>query len=138
MEPEIEKITGDERDTNTFMKMMRMFNEVENLKKLICVRNFLKIEIFLQKVSSKQQEMEIKFELMKKTLALLKKYEEHEVTELENKYNGTPLRWTNLKSKVTQAKQRLGPTIHEEFRVITKVFKLFFKFYLRLQKIKLF
>jgi hypothetical protein len=28
MEPEIEKITGDERDTNTFMKIMRMFNEV--------------------------------------------------------------------------------------------------------------
>jgi hypothetical protein len=65
--------------------------------------------------------MEIKFELMKKTLSLLKKYDEHEVTELENRFNGTPLRWTNLKSKVTQAKQRLGPTIQEEFKVITKV-----------------
>jgi hypothetical protein len=65
--------------------------------------------------------MEIKFELMKKTLGLLRKYEDHEVGDLEIRYNGTPLRWTNLKSKVTQAKQRLGPTIHEEFKVITKV-----------------
>lgn len=28
MEPEIEHVTGEERDTNTFMKIMRMFNEV--------------------------------------------------------------------------------------------------------------
>ena len=28
MEPDIEKITGEERDTATFMKIMRMFNEV--------------------------------------------------------------------------------------------------------------
>ena len=72
-------------------------------------------------VSSKQQEMEIKFELMKKTLTILKKYEQYEVPELEGKFNGTPLRWTNLKFKVTQAKQRLGPTIQEEANAITKV-----------------
>lgn len=28
MEPEIEHVTGEERDTNTFMKIMRVFNEV--------------------------------------------------------------------------------------------------------------
>ena len=27
-EPEIESITGEERDTASFMKMMRLFNEV--------------------------------------------------------------------------------------------------------------
>lgn len=33
MEPDIEKITGEERDTATFMKIMRMFNEVDNIVK---------------------------------------------------------------------------------------------------------
>jgi dynein heavy chain len=30
IEPEIESITGNERDTASFMKMMRLFNEVRN------------------------------------------------------------------------------------------------------------
>lgn len=29
IEPEIEGITGEERDTASFMKMMRLFNEVK-------------------------------------------------------------------------------------------------------------
>ena len=29
IEPEIESITGEERDTASFMKMMRLFNEVK-------------------------------------------------------------------------------------------------------------
>jgi hypothetical protein len=32
IEPEIESITGEERDTASFMKMMRLFNEVRILK----------------------------------------------------------------------------------------------------------
>ncbi len=103
MEPDIEKITGEERDTATFMKIMRMFNEV----------------------SSKHQEMEVKFELMKRTLNLLKKYNRFDVIDLESKFNSTPIRWTNLKSKITLAKQRLGPTIHEEAYVITQDLKEF-------------
>jgi dynein heavy chain len=99
MEPDIEKITGEERDTATFMKIMRMFTEV----------------------SSKQQEMEVKFELMKRTLTLLKKYNRFDVIELESKFNSTPIRWTNLKSKITLAKQRLGPTIQEESKTIIQV-----------------
>ncbi len=75
MEPDIEKITGEERDTETFMKIMRIFNEV----------------------SSKQQEMEIKFELMKKTIDLLKKYNRFDVYDIEIKFNQTPVRWSNLK-----------------------------------------
>ena len=103
MEPDIEKITGEERDTATFMKIMRMFNEV----------------------SSKHQEMEVKFELMKRTLNLLKKYNRFDVIDLESKFNNTPIRWTNLKSKITLAKQRLGPTIQEEAYVITQDLKEF-------------
>ena len=103
MEPDIEKITGEERDTATFMKIMRMFNEV----------------------SSKHQEMEVKFELMKRTLNLLKKYNRFDVIDLESKFNSTPVRWTNLKSKVTLAKQRLGPTIQEESIIIIQDLKEF-------------
>ena len=97
IEPDIEKITGEERDTHTFMKIMRMFNEL----------------------FAKQQEMEVKFELMRNTIKLIKKYNRFDVSDLEASFNLTPLRWTNLKSKVTLAKQRLGPTIQEEGRLIT-------------------
>ena len=41
MEPEIEKITGEERDTETFMKMMRMFNEVIFYKVILKIRIFV-------------------------------------------------------------------------------------------------
>ena len=30
IEPEVESITGEERDTASFMKMMRIFNEVRS------------------------------------------------------------------------------------------------------------
>lgn len=33
IEPEIEGITGEERDTASFMKMMRLFNEVKTYMK---------------------------------------------------------------------------------------------------------
>jgi dynein heavy chain len=69
--------------------------------------------------------MEIKFELMKRTLNLLKKYKRFDVVDLEAKFNSTPIRWTNLKSKVTLAKQRLGPTIQEESQSIMEDLKDF-------------
>ncbi len=34
-EPEIEGITGEERDTTSFMRMMRLFNEVRTVK-VVC------------------------------------------------------------------------------------------------------
>ncbi|CAF0810777.1 unnamed protein product, partial [Didymodactylos carnosus] len=98
MEPEIESITGLERDTATFMKIMRLFNSV----------------------SSKQQEVEVKFELMRRTLSILKTYSPSDTTELNSLYNSTIQRWQNLKTKVMQAKQRLGPTLQEESTIITK------------------
>ncbi len=69
--------------------------------------------------------MEVKFELIKRTLKLLKKYERFDVADLEAKFNSTPIRWTNLKSKVTLAKQRLGPTIQEESKLIIQDLKKF-------------
>jgi dynein heavy chain len=103
MEPDIEKITGEERDTATFMKIMRMFNEV----------------------SSKQTELEIKFELIKRTINLLKKYKYSDIIDLESTFNNTPSRWNILKSKVNLAKQRLGPTINQESGSIIRDLKDF-------------
>lgn len=105
MEPEIESISGLERDTETFMKIMRLFNSV----------------------SGKQFEVELRFELMRRTLALLKIYSssnEHELI-LNEKYQTIITRWQNLKTKVMQAKQRLGPTLKEESTFIIRDLKAF-------------
>jgi len=105
MEPEIESISGLERDTETFMKIMRLFNSV----------------------SGKQHEVEIRFELMRRTLSLLKMYSssnENEIILNEN-YQTIVNRWQNLKTKVMQAKQRLGPTLKEESTFIIQDLKAF-------------
>lgn len=39
IEPEIEGITGEERDTASFMKMMRLFNEVKTELLLVSKKN---------------------------------------------------------------------------------------------------
>lgn len=107
MEPEIESISGLERDTETFMKIMRLFNSV----------------------SGKQQEVEIRFELMRRTLSLLKSYSSSNENErvLFEEYQTIINRWQNLKTKVMQAKQRLGPTLKEESTLIIEDFKSFQK-----------
>ena len=94
MEPEIECITGLEHDTETFMKIMRLFNSVSN----------------------KQQEIEIGFELIRRIINLIKLSSlSNEIQEnLFNRYQLIIHRWQNLKTKVMQAKQRLGPTLKEE------------------------
>jgi hypothetical protein len=105
MEPEIESITGLERDTVTFMKIMRLFNSV----------------------SGKQQEVEIRFELMRRTLSLLELYSASRESEqqLSRQHQTIIVRWQNLKTKVMQAKQRLGPTLQEESTIITRDLKSF-------------
>jgi hypothetical protein len=105
MEPEIESISGLERDTETFMKIMRLFNSV----------------------SGKQQEVEIRFELMRRTLSLLKIYSSSNDNEmiLFDQHQTIINRWQNLKTKVMQAKQRLGPTLKEEATLITEDLKSF-------------
>lgn len=98
IEPELEGITGEERDTMSFMKMMRLFNEV----------------------SAQQQEMEGKFSAMHRTVDLLDHYK-HSLSGATLKlYQAAPGRWNNLKTKVSLAKQRLGPRIQEEAETITE------------------
>ncbi|XP_033641711.1 dynein beta chain, flagellar outer arm-like [Asterias rubens] len=98
IEPEIESISGEERDTASFMKMMRIFNEV----------------------SAKQQEMDGQFTAMNRTVLLLKKYAQALPDRTKGLYDAAPGRWNNLKTKVSLAKQRLGPRIQEESASITK------------------
>ncbi|XP_078672103.1 uncharacterized protein LOC144911712 isoform X1 [Branchiostoma floridae x Branchiostoma belcheri] len=98
IEPDIEGITGEERDTASFMRMMRLFNEV----------------------SAQQQEMDGKFQAMHRTVLLLEKYQMQLPAATERLFKAAPGRWNNLKTKVSLAKQRLGPRIQEESRRITK------------------
>ncbi|KAM9320087.1 uncharacterized protein PAF06_004553 [Gastrophryne carolinensis] len=97
-EPQIESITGEERDTGSFMKMMRLFNEV----------------------SSKQAEMEVQFTVLQKTVSLLEKHEMPLPAECEILYKTMPARWNAMKTKVSLAKQRLGPRIQQEADVVSR------------------
>ncbi|CAF3998412.1 unnamed protein product, partial [Rotaria sp. Silwood1] len=81
----------------------------------------------INSVSGKQQEVEILFELMSRTLSLLKMYSSSNEDEivLHDKYQTIINRWQNLKTKVMQAKQRLGPTLKEESKLIIEDLKSF-------------
>ena len=47
IEPEIEGITGEERDTASFMKMMRLFNEVGTVTSIYTDNNARVPNLFL-------------------------------------------------------------------------------------------
>uniref|UniRef100_A0A8C5WK28 Dynein heavy chain n=1 Tax=Leptobrachium leishanense TaxID=445787 RepID=A0A8C5WK28_9ANUR len=97
-EPQIESISGDARDTGSFMKMMRLFNEV----------------------SAKQVEMDVQFIMLQKTVTLTGKYGMELPADVEVLFKTMPARWNNMKTKVSLAKQRLGPRIHLEADRVTK------------------
>ncbi|KAK2190791.1 hypothetical protein NP493_68g02016 [Ridgeia piscesae] len=97
-EPEIESITGEEKDTVSFMKMMRLFNEV----------------------SAQQHKMEGKFAAMQRTVLLVKKYGQKLPDTTETLFEAAPHRWNSLRTKVSLAKQRLGPRIQSQSDHITK------------------
>ncbi|XP_075053831.1 uncharacterized protein LOC142139871 [Mixophyes fleayi] len=97
-EPQIESITGEERDTGSFMRMMHLFNEV----------------------SSKQAEMEVQFIVLQRTVTLLGKHEMALPADSEVLYKSMPARWNSMKTKVSLAKQRLGPRIQQEADIVTR------------------
>ena len=53
----------------------------------------------------------LRFHIMKKTVDLLERYGETLSAETKDLFKSSPERWTNLKTKVSLAKQRLGPRI---------------------------
>ena len=72
-------------------------------------------------MSAQQQEMDGKFTAMHRTVLLVKKYGHTLPTATQSLFDAAPQRWNNLKTKVSLAKQRLGPRIQEESEGITKV-----------------
>lgn len=65
--------------------------------------------------------MDGKFSEMKKTVQLLRKYGQKLPDKTQQLFSAAPGRWNNLKTKVSLAKQRLGPRIQEESVRITQV-----------------
>ena len=65
--------------------------------------------------------MDGKFAAMHRTVLLLKKYGQILPEKTQFLFNAAPGRWNNLKTKVSLAKQRLGPRIQEESASITVV-----------------
>ncbi len=65
--------------------------------------------------------MDGKFAAMHRTVLLVKKYGQKLPENTQKLFDAAPSRWNNLKTKVSLAKQRLGPRIQEESDRITKV-----------------
>lgn len=65
--------------------------------------------------------MDGKFTAMHRTVLLVKKYGHTLQAATQSLFDAAPQRWNNLKTKVSLAKQRLGPRIQEESEGITKV-----------------
>ena len=78
------------------------------------------IDFYLQ-VSNTHSRMEKDFGLINKTVEFLKKYQHELSVDANQLYQNTPIRWNNLKTKISLAKQNLGPTIQEESPSILKV-----------------
>lgn len=74
-----------------------------------------------RQVSAQQLEMDGKFAAMNRTVLLLKKYSQTLPDKTQALFSSAPTRWNNLKTKVSLAKQRLGPRIQEESASITQV-----------------
>lgn len=72
-------------------------------------------------MSAQQHEMDNKFAAMHRTVLLVKKYGQKLPESTQKLFDAAPGRWNSLKTKVSLAKQRLGPRIQEESESITKV-----------------
>ena len=70
--------------------------------------------------------MDGKFAAMHRTVLLVKKYEQKLPENTQNLFDAAPGRWNSLKTKVSLAKQRLGPRIQEESDRISKASIAFF------------
>ena len=72
-------------------------------------------------VSAEQQEMDGRFAAMQKTVQLVKRYGHQLPESTQRLFDTAGGRWNNLRTKVSLAKQRLGPRIQEESDNITRV-----------------
>lgn len=65
--------------------------------------------------------MEVQFAILQKTVSLLGKHEMILPSECEVLYRTMPACWNTMKTKVSLAKQRLGPRIQQEADIVSKV-----------------
>ena len=65
--------------------------------------------------------MDSQFVAMRRTVTLICDYGHKLPNNIQTLFDGAPTRWNNLKSKVSLAKQRLGPRIQQEANNITQV-----------------
>lgn len=90
-------------------------------EKCFSVAVSLCIFVSTRQVSAQQSEMDGKFAAMHRTVLLLKKYGQILPEKTQYLFSAAPGRWSNLKTKVSLAKQRLGPRIQEESASISQV-----------------
>ncbi len=64
--------------------------------------------------------MDSSFTAMRNTVSLLNKYGHGLPEQTEQLFEATPARWNSLRTKVSLAKQRLGPRIQEQTDTITE------------------
>ena len=77
--------------------------------------------MLILQVSAQQSEMDGKFSAMNRTVQLLRHYGQTLPEKTQQLFNAAPSRWNSLKTKVSLAKQRLGPRIQEESVRISQV-----------------
>jgi len=75
-------------------------------------------------VSLAQQQFEGKFPIMQRAVQILNRYDHRLSDATRNQLDAMPVRWNALKTRVSLAKQQLGPKIQEESDQITKVSNL--------------
>ena len=58
---------------------------------------------------------------MKEMIEVLEKYGQQLPTKTQEFYEAAPVRWNNLKMKVSQAKKKLGPRIQAQHKDVAEV-----------------
>lgn len=98
IEPEVEEITGEEEDTQAFMRLMSVFN----------------------RVNAKQQEMDTKFGAVHRAVLIVEKFGHPLSHAAKEQFANVPQRWSNLKKRVALGKQRIAPRIQANGQTISQ------------------
>ena len=98
IEPQVEGITGEEEDTQAFMRLMSIFN----------------------RVNAQQVEMDTKFGAVHRAMLMLDKFGYPLSMVTREQFTNAPQRWSNLKKRMALGKQRIGPRIQSNGETISR------------------
>ncbi len=98
IEPEVEEITGEEVDTQAFMRIMSVFN----------------------RVNAEQVEMDTKFGAVHRAVLMLDKFGYPLSHTAREQFTSAPQSWSNLKKRVALGKQKIGPRIQANGETISQ------------------